>query len=167
MPIYINTIITTPDPRLKPYTRILTIYKVKMTLQCLFVDLDLETSALRLTCLIIINLEAFTLTLTFTLTSDVCDIAANCDSVDCGPNKRCVMRGGKPKCVCAPDCEETSGGRLGGPVCGLDGRSYRSNCSLARHNCRHNRDVRVDYPGRCQRKYNNSLLGIAVLRTSI
>lgn len=36
----------------------------------------------------------------------IADIAADsCNSAKCGPQKRCVMRGGEPKCVCAPKCK--------------------------------------------------------------
>ncbi|XP_055623892.1 uncharacterized protein LOC129767236 isoform X2 [Toxorhynchites rutilus septentrionalis] len=29
----------------------------------------------------------------------------NCDRAKCGPNKRCVMKKGRPKCICAPSCK--------------------------------------------------------------
>lgn len=31
----------------------------------------------------------------------------SCSSAKCGPQKRCVMRGGEPKCVCAPKCKSS------------------------------------------------------------
>ncbi|KAL1399483.1 hypothetical protein pipiens_008178, partial [Culex pipiens pipiens] len=29
----------------------------------------------------------------------------SCDRAKCGPNKRCVMKKGRPKCICAPNCK--------------------------------------------------------------
>ncbi|XP_058123346.1 uncharacterized protein LOC131294448 [Anopheles ziemanni] len=46
---------------------------------------------------------------------------ATCDRAKCGPNKRCVMRHNRPKCICAPTC---SGGGGGG------GRSSKRNNQL-------------------------------------
>lgn len=31
----------------------------------------------------------------------------NCATAKCGPNKRCVIRQGQPKCICAPNCKQT------------------------------------------------------------
>ncbi|KFB50673.1 AGAP006282-PA-like protein [Anopheles sinensis] len=36
---------------------------------------------------------------------------ATCDRAKCGPNKRCVMRRNRPKCICAPTCSGGGGGR--------------------------------------------------------
>uniref|UniRef100_A0A182NJ97 Kazal-like domain-containing protein n=1 Tax=Anopheles dirus TaxID=7168 RepID=A0A182NJ97_9DIPT len=33
-----------------------------------------------------------------------------CDRTKCGPNKRCVMRRNRPKCICAPTCSGGGGG---------------------------------------------------------
>lgn len=30
----------------------------------------------------------------------------NCVTAKCGPNKRCVIRQGQPKCICAPNCKQ-------------------------------------------------------------
>lgn len=32
----------------------------------------------------------------------------SCSTAKCGPQKRCVIRGGEPKCVCAPKCKTSS-----------------------------------------------------------
>lgn len=32
----------------------------------------------------------------------------SCETSKCGPNKRCVMRNGHPKCICAPKCKKSS-----------------------------------------------------------
>ncbi|XP_053684085.1 uncharacterized protein LOC128734096 [Sabethes cyaneus] len=29
----------------------------------------------------------------------------SCENANCGPNKRCVMKRGRPKCICAPNCK--------------------------------------------------------------
>ncbi|XP_055526881.1 uncharacterized protein LOC129719511 [Wyeomyia smithii] len=29
----------------------------------------------------------------------------SCENAKCGPNKRCVMKKGRPKCICAPNCK--------------------------------------------------------------
>lgn len=34
-----------------------------------------------------------------------------CDRTKCGPNKRCVMRRNRPKCICAPTCSGGGGNR--------------------------------------------------------
>ncbi|XP_059225404.1 uncharacterized protein LOC106092422 isoform X2 [Stomoxys calcitrans] len=36
----------------------------------------------------------------------------SCRNVQCGPNKKCVKRKGRPKCVCAPECGATRRRRL-------------------------------------------------------
>ncbi|KAE8746344.1 hypothetical protein FOCC_FOCC007016 [Frankliniella occidentalis] len=85
----------------------------------------------------------------------------SCAGVTCGAGRRCAVRWGRPQCVCAPDCSRkrlaslynpgaagvasgTSGtasattyaGPTAGPVCGSDGRSYRSACRLLKRACR-------------------------------
>lgn len=32
-------------------------------------------------------------------------ISETCENADCGPNKRCVIRRGRPKCICSPLCK--------------------------------------------------------------
>ena len=80
--------------------------------------------------------------------------ADSCAEVKCGEGKQCVMRKGRPKCVCAPDCRGAKSGKGGGPVCGTDGRSYRSACRLMKRACRRgNTSLQVDYRGLCQSKW--------------
>ncbi|XP_047000743.1 follistatin-A, partial [Schistocerca americana] len=73
----------------------------------------------------------------------------SCAGVQCGEGRRCVLRRGAPRCVCAADCKAHA--RLRGPVCGTDGRSYTSVCRLRRRACRRKVPaLAVDYPGKCQ-----------------
>ncbi|GBP62874.1 Follistatin [Eumeta japonica] len=68
-----------------------------------------------------------------------------CAGVTCGPGRRCAVRDGRARCVCPASC------RRAGPVCGSDGRTYRSLCRLRRRACRHpSKHLALDYPGRCQ-----------------
>ncbi|XP_064798198.1 follistatin-A-like isoform X2 [Oncorhynchus masou masou] len=72
-----------------------------------------------------------------------------CDSVDCGPGKRCKMnKRNKPRCVCAPDCSNVTGQ---GSVCGSDGKSYRDECTMLRARCRNHPNLEVQYHGRCRK----------------
>lgn len=74
----------------------------------------------------------------------------SCSEVVCGPGKKCVIRSGRPKCVCAPDCKE-KGRHIKGPVCGTDGRSYRNVCRLKKRACRRpSSSLTVAYHGYCQ-----------------
>lgn len=96
----------------------------------------------------------------------------SCVGVQCGPEKRCQMRSGRPKCVCAPKCgiqqhyqhvgqdamrsvnTLSSGTRslAALAVCGTDGRSYRNLCRLKKRACRRRRsaNLAVAYYGTCQ-----------------
>lgn len=96
----------------------------------------------------------------------------SCLGVQCGPEKRCQMRSGRPKCVCAPKCgiqqhyqhlgqdamrsvnTLSSGSRSLAmlSVCGTDGRSYRNLCRLKKRACRRRRsaNLAVAYYGTCQ-----------------
>lgn len=102
---------------------------------------------------------------------DACLCAADtCAGVSCGEGLRCAVRWGRPQCVCAPDCSRKrlnallpwtastaaaeGEGRPGGhrgPVCGSDGRSYRSACRLLKRACRRNNsNLVIAYLGTCQ-----------------
>ncbi|XP_026320851.1 follistatin-A [Hyposmocoma kahamanoa] len=71
--------------------------------------------------------------------------AESCASMPCGSGRRCVVRGGRAKCVCAAAC------RRAGPVCGSDGKTYRSLCRLRRRACRRPaKHLSLDYPGPCR-----------------
>lgn len=77
-------------------------------------------------------------------------VSDSCSGVVCGTGKKCVIRSGRPKCVCAPDCKE-KGRHIKGPVCGTDGRSYRNVCRLKKRACRRSSSfLTVAYHGYCQ-----------------
>ncbi|KOB75369.1 putative follistatin [Operophtera brumata] len=54
----------------------------------------------------------------------------SCAGVSCSPGRRCVVRGGRARCVCAAACRRV------GAVCGSDGKTYPSLCRLRRKACR-------------------------------
>ncbi|XP_077293817.1 follistatin [Arctopsyche grandis] len=73
----------------------------------------------------------------------------SCNGIKCGPGRRCAMRHGRPQCVCAPQCGGAAGARPG-PVCGTDGRTYKSLCRLRKRACRRrNKHLTLDYYGQC------------------
>ncbi|XP_071054404.1 follistatin isoform X2 [Onthophagus taurus] len=76
----------------------------------------------------------------------------NCEGVLCGTDKTCVMRKGRPRCVCAPKCKDNSKKKQGkGTVCGTDGRTYKNVCRLRKRACRKRAtDLTVAYYGICQ-----------------
>ncbi|XP_043277437.1 follistatin-A isoform X1 [Venturia canescens] len=72
----------------------------------------------------------------------------SCAEVRCEEGKKCVVRRGRPRCVCSPECKAPRGG---GPVCGTDGRSYRSLCRLKKRACKKgSHELTVAYNGYCQ-----------------
>lgn len=82
----------------------------------------------------------------------------SCVGVECGEGKRCMVRKGQPKCVCFPDCRSNKGSQKG-PVCGTDGRTYRSVCRLRKRACRRkSSSLSVAYYGICQSKYFTTYL---------
>ena len=57
----------------------------------------------------------------------------------------------RPSCVCAPECPQ----ELQEPisyVCGSDGISYKSYCSLKRTACLIGRHISLKYQGRCRKR---------------
>lgn len=83
----------------------------------------------------------------------------SCKGVRCPRGRKCALRHGRPRCVCAPDCSNKKKGPgqarhaagSGGPVCGTDGRTYRSVCRLKKRACRRNSStLHVAYHGTCQ-----------------
>lgn len=90
---------------------------------------------------------------------------ANCETMKCGANKQCEIVAGLPLCVCQQKCSATDvvqdaakqyGSEAaatlaeGGKVCGDDGTTYNSYCSMQYKNCQTGNDVRVAYLGPCQ-----------------
>ncbi|XP_044021364.1 follistatin-A isoform X1 [Aphidius gifuensis] len=73
----------------------------------------------------------------------------SCAEVRCDEGKKCVVRRGRPRCVCSPECKVPRGGS--GPVCGTDGRSYKSLCRLKKRACKKgSQELTVAYNGLCQ-----------------
>ncbi|XP_076379396.1 follistatin-A [Megalopta genalis] len=72
----------------------------------------------------------------------------SCAEVRCEAGKKCVVRKGRPRCVCSPECKAPRGG---GPVCGTDGKSYKNLCRLKKRACKKgSHELAVAYNGHCQ-----------------
>ncbi|XP_038073987.1 follistatin-A-like [Patiria miniata] len=75
-----------------------------------------------------------------------------CDQTICPDGRKCVMKSGRPRCVCKPDCTHNSTSRRGS-VCATNGRQYKSMCALLKMKCRqedHHYELDVAYYGPCQ-----------------
>lgn len=80
-----------------------------------------------------------------------------CDHVNCGSSLDiCQLVHGRPRCVCDRNCTKVPNLHTG-IVCGYDGKTYRSECSLFYNNCQLGRfdDVYIDYFGQCQFSCDN------------
>lgn len=73
----------------------------------------------------------------------------NCATVNCGQGQSCRMNNGLPVCVCKPRCDAALKSR--GYLCGSDGRRYRNYCALQRYNCVNERQISVEYFGKCKK----------------
>lgn len=69
-------------------------------------------------------------------------------------DKKCVLKQGRPRCVCSPNCKQNRL-KVKGTVCGTDGRSYRNLCRLKKRACRRrSNNLTIAYYGPCQSKQN-------------
>lgn len=91
---------------------------------------------------------------------DCVSCKATCDKIDCGPDKKCIIKDGRPQCICARDCQTMNQmyrnkygvSPYSGPVCGSDGRSYKSTCHLLKRACRKQiSSLSIAYNGKCQK----------------
>lgn len=74
----------------------------------------------------------------------------SCSGVVCSSGKVCTLKNGRPKCVCSPKCKNIKP-QVKGPVCGTDGRTYKSLCRLRKRACRRKYgSLSVAYNGSCQ-----------------
>ncbi|XP_072038461.1 follistatin-A-like isoform X2 [Amphiura filiformis] len=74
----------------------------------------------------------------------------SCDQIDCGSDKRCVMKAGKPRCVCSPSCSKAKEDVPRVNVCATDGRTYKNMCSMLKEKCRTGRLIEMAYFGTCK-----------------
>lgn len=91
----------------------------------------------------------------------------SCTGVQCATGKKCIVKEGRPRCVCSPQCRGGGGAGAGGtghgrhatqhgPVCGTDGRSYRTVCRLRKRACRRRSStLAIAYYGQCQSSCDN------------
>lgn len=78
-----------------------------------------------------------------------------CTEVTCSYGSTCVQSsdGLSAKCMCPLGCE----GRAEQMVCGSDGKDYRNECELHQHACKNQKNIRVQYQGRCGELYPPAL----------
>ncbi|KAM9461277.1 follistatin-related protein 3 isoform 1-T1 [Clarias gariepinus] len=75
-----------------------------------------------------------------------------CEGVKCGLGKVCRMKGGRPQCICSPDCSSISRKHA---VCGSDGTTYKDECALLMSRCRGHPDLEIMYQGECKKSCSN------------
>lgn len=73
-----------------------------------------------------------------------------CEGVKCGLGKVCRMKGGRPQCICSPDCSNISRKHA---VCGSDGTTYKDECALLMARCRGHPDLEIMYQGECKSEF--------------
>ncbi|XP_015904056.1 follistatin [Parasteatoda tepidariorum] len=81
------------------------------------------------------------------VTCKACKVS--CEGVKCGKGMRCILRRQRPACVCSPTCSRKK--RQMGEVCGSDGRTYKHICRLLKRQCRKNKQLTIEYFGKCQK----------------
>ncbi|XP_071794137.1 follistatin-like [Asterias amurensis] len=88
-----------------------------------------------------------------------------CKQTQCKDGRKCVIKGGRPRCVCKPDCAQSENSTSHrGPVCATNGKEYKSMCAFLKMKCRQQDqylELDVAYNGPCQ----NSCDSVACLGT--
>ncbi|XP_029689945.1 agrin isoform X9 [Takifugu rubripes] len=76
-----------------------------------------------------------------------CSLKDPCTEVTCSYGSTCVQstNGLSAKCMCPLGCV----GKAEQTVCGSDGEDYRNECELHQHACKSQKNIRVQYQGRC------------------
>ncbi|XP_041860203.1 agrin isoform X2 [Melanotaenia boesemani] len=87
-----------------------------------------------------------------------CALKDPCTEVTCSYGSTCVQSsdGLSAKCMCPLSCN----GKPDQMVCGSDGNDYRNECELHRYACKNQKNLRVQYQGRCDpcKNSENSLM---------
>ena len=84
-------------------------------------------------------------------------LSETCKNIKCSAGKACIIRNGLPKCACSPNCKilrqlALAGTHKRGPICGSDGRTYKSTCRMMTKSCRQRVSLSIAYYGSCQCK---------------
>ncbi|XP_056895685.1 agrin isoform X2 [Takifugu flavidus] len=76
-----------------------------------------------------------------------CSLKDPCTEVTCSYGSTCIQstNGLSAKCMCPLGCV----GKAEQTVCGSDGEDYRNECELHQHACKSQKNIRVQYQGRC------------------
>ncbi|XP_028308664.1 agrin isoform X3 [Gouania willdenowi] len=76
-----------------------------------------------------------------------CSLKDPCTEITCSYGSTCVQSsdGMSAKCMCPLGCV----GKPSQTVCGSDGKDYRNECELHQYACKNQKNIRVQYPGRC------------------
>ncbi|KAL8575188.1 hypothetical protein ACOMHN_042498 [Nucella lapillus] len=77
-----------------------------------------------------------------------------CHTLTCPRKKVCRERKGRARCKCKYTCSPIT--RRIGPVCGSDGRTYRTLCQLYRKDCKmEDTDIYYKQPSSCEEDSKN------------